>query len=146
MTVLDGRRESLNAAHQPCDLDLSDKESRRLYGKCANLHGHNYVLEMVGASEIDPASGCVLDLKLLSDVIGRQILRGVDHREPGLPGGVALASETRDHRLSIAPFPRLGRHATCEPYRQTIQTTDGVLAAERRDPAPHPGDPGPVAS
>jgi 6-pyruvoyltetrahydropterin/6-carboxytetrahydropterin synthase len=80
MTVLVGRRESFNAAHQLCDPALSEEENRRLFGKCANLHGHNYVLEVVVAGEIDPASGYVLDLKLLSEVIGRQIIRDVDHR------------------------------------------------------------------
>ena len=80
MTVLVGRRESFNAAHQLCDPALSEEENRRLFGKCANLHGHNYVLEVVVAGEIDQASGYVLDLKLLSEVIGRQIIRDVDHR------------------------------------------------------------------
>jgi len=80
MTVLLGRRESFNAAHQLYDPDLSDEQNRRLFGKCANMHGHNYVLEVVVAGEIDQASGYVLDLKLLSDVIGRQVIRDVDHR------------------------------------------------------------------
>ena len=80
MTVLIGRRESFNAAHQLYNPDLSDDENRRLFGKCANLHGHNYVVEVVVAGEIDPTTGYVLDLKLLSDVITRQITRDVDHR------------------------------------------------------------------
>ena len=80
MTVLVGRRESFNAAHQLSDPGLSDEENQRLFGKCANLHGHNYVLEVVVAGEVDPATGYVLDLKLLSDVIGRQVIRDVDHR------------------------------------------------------------------
>ena len=41
MTVLVGRRETFNAAHQLYDPGLSDEENRRLFGKCANLHGHN---------------------------------------------------------------------------------------------------------
>ena len=80
MTVRVGRRESFNAAHQLCDPSLSDAENRRLFGKCANLHGHNYVLEVVVAGEVNHASGYVLDLKVLSDVIGRQIIQDVDHR------------------------------------------------------------------
>ena len=80
MTVLVGRRESFNAAHQLYDPDLSEGENRRLFGKCANMHGHNYVVEVVVAGEIDPATGYVLDLKVLSDVIARQIIRDVDHR------------------------------------------------------------------
>jgi hypothetical protein len=57
--------------------------------------------------------------------------------KPGLLDSVAL---------TITPFPQPGRDATWEPYRQTIQATDGVLAAGRRDPAPHPRGPGLAAS
>jgi 6-pyruvoyltetrahydropterin/6-carboxytetrahydropterin synthase len=96
MTVLLGRRESFNAAHQLCDPDLTDEENRRLFGKCANLHGHNYVLEVVLAGEVDPASGYVFDLKALADVILRKIIRDVDHRNlntdvPWLKGCIPTA-------------------------------------------------------
>ena len=79
-TVLVSRRETFNAAHQLRDPGLSEAENRRLYGKCANLHGHNYVLEVVVAGEIDQATGYVLDLKQLSDVISSRIIEDVDHR------------------------------------------------------------------
>jgi 6-pyruvoyltetrahydropterin/6-carboxytetrahydropterin synthase len=79
-TVRVSRRETFNAAHQLCDPALSDEENRRRFGKCANLHGHNYMLEVVVAGEIDQATGYVLDLKQLSDVIDRRIIQDVDHR------------------------------------------------------------------
>jgi 6-pyruvoyltetrahydropterin/6-carboxytetrahydropterin synthase len=79
-TVLVGRRESFNAAHQLRNPRLSDAENRALFGKCVNLHGHNYVLEVVVAGRIDDATGYVLDLKHLSDIICGQIIRDVDHR------------------------------------------------------------------
>jgi 6-pyruvoyltetrahydropterin/6-carboxytetrahydropterin synthase len=78
-TVLVCRRESFNAAHQLRDPGLSDEENQRLFGKCANLHGHNYVLEVVVAGEVDQATGYVLDLKQLSDVICRRVIQDVDH-------------------------------------------------------------------
>src|SRR2546429_7587815 len=74
------RREGFNAAHQLQDASLSEEENRRLFGKCVNLHGHNYVLEVVVAGEVDQASGYVLDLKALSDVMNGQVIRDVDHR------------------------------------------------------------------
>jgi len=96
MTVLVGRRESFNAAHQLCNPDLSDDENRRLFGKCANLHGHNYILEVVVAGKIDQATGYILDLKALSDLIARRIICDVDHRNlntdvPWLKGRVPTA-------------------------------------------------------
>jgi 6-pyruvoyltetrahydropterin/6-carboxytetrahydropterin synthase len=78
-TVLVSRREAFNAAHQLHDPSLSAEENQRLFGKCANLHGHNYVLEVVIAGEIDQATGYVLDLKYLSDVIQRRVIEDVDH-------------------------------------------------------------------
>jgi 6-pyruvoyltetrahydropterin/6-carboxytetrahydropterin synthase len=95
-TVLVGRRESFNAAHQLRDPGLSDEENRRRFGKCANLHGHNYVLEVVVGGPIDHASGYVMDLKQLSDVIGRRVIRDVDHRNlntdvPWLAGCIPTA-------------------------------------------------------
>jgi 6-pyruvoyltetrahydropterin/6-carboxytetrahydropterin synthase len=96
MTALVGRRESFNAAHQLCNPDLSDAENQRLFGKCTNLHGHNYVLEVVVAGEIEQASGYVMDLKTLSDVICRQVIQDVDHRNlntdvPWLKGRIPTA-------------------------------------------------------
>ena len=55
--------------------------------------------------------------------------------KPGLLHDVVLEGETRDQRLKITPFPWPGRYATWEPFRQTIETDDGMLVAERRDPA-----------
>jgi hypothetical protein len=55
--------------------------------------------------------------------------------KPGLPGDVVLEGETRDQRLTMAPFPQSGSYATWEPCRQTIETAEGVVTAERRDPA-----------
>jgi 6-pyruvoyltetrahydropterin/6-carboxytetrahydropterin synthase len=91
-----GRRESFNAAHRLYDPALSDAENRRLFGKCVNLHGHNYVLEVVVAGRVDHASGYVLDLKVLSDVICRRVIQDVDHRNlntdvPWLDGCIPTA-------------------------------------------------------
>jgi len=78
-TVLVSRRESFNAAHQLHDPVLSDEDNQRLFGKCANLHGHNYVVEVVVAGEVDPTTGYVIDLKRLSDLICGRIIDDVDH-------------------------------------------------------------------
>ena len=95
-TVLVSRREAFNAAHQLFDPRLSDEENRRLFGKCANLHGHNYVLEVVVAGQVDQATGYVFDLKELSDVICRRVVQDVDHRNlntdvPWLEGRIPTA-------------------------------------------------------
>jgi hypothetical protein len=55
--------------------------------------------------------------------------------KPGLLHTVVLEGDTHDQRLTITPFPRPGHHTTWQPHRQTIETADGVLVAERCDPA-----------
>jgi 6-pyruvoyltetrahydropterin/6-carboxytetrahydropterin synthase len=80
LTASVSRRESFNAAHQLRQPDLSDDENQRLFGKCVNLHGHNYVVQVVLTGKIDDATGFVWDLKQLSVVMHRQIIQDVDHR------------------------------------------------------------------
>ena len=106
-TVQVSRRESFNAAHQLRDPGMSDDENRRLFGKCANLHGHNYVLEVVVAGEVQPATGYVMDLKQLSDVIHRRVIEDVDHRNlntdvPWLRGCIPTAEN-----LALAFWERI---------------------------------------
>src|SRR5207302_9195833 len=74
------RREAFNAAHQLWDPARSDDENRRLFGKCVNLHGHNYAVEVVVRGDVDPSTGYLIDLKRLSDLIGREVIADVDHR------------------------------------------------------------------
>ena len=106
-TVLVSRRESFNAAHQLHDPGKSDEENERLFGKCANLHGHNYVLEVVVAGEVEPDTGYVLDLKRLSEVIHRRVIQDVDHSNlntdvPWLQGRIPTAEN-----LALAFWERI---------------------------------------
>ena len=79
-TTLVSRRETFNAAHVLSNPELDDAENARLYGKCVNIHGHNYTIEVAIQGEIDPRTGYIYDLKQLSDLIGREIIQHVDHR------------------------------------------------------------------
>lgn len=106
-TVLVSRREAFNAAHQLRDDGMSDEENERVFGKCANLHGHNYVLEVVVSGEVQPATGYVVDLKELSDVICRRVIQDVDHRNlntdvPWLRGCIPTAEN-----LALAFWERI---------------------------------------
>ena len=79
-TIQVTRRETFNAAHQLRNPNLTEDENRHLYGKCVNQHGHNYVLEVTVGGAVDSASGYVIDLKQLSDVMCNEIVQHVDHR------------------------------------------------------------------
>ncbi len=76
------RREVFSAAHRLHNENLSDEENLEIYDKCnsANGHGHNYILEVVVAGEIDKKTGYLIDLKILKKIIKENIIRKVDHR------------------------------------------------------------------
>ncbi|HVI85313.1 MAG TPA: 6-carboxytetrahydropterin synthase [bacterium] len=107
LAVLVSRRESFNAAHQLYDPALSDEQNRDVFGKCMNLHGHNYMLDVAVAGEISPETGYVMDLKKLSDLVCKEIIQHVDHRNlntdvPWLTGRIPTAEN-----LAVAFWDRL---------------------------------------
>ena len=61
--------------------DLSEAENRRRFGRKASQHGHNYRLEVTLRGEPDPATGMVVDLKQVQEVLEREIMRRFDHRD-----------------------------------------------------------------
>ena len=61
--------------------DLSEEENHRRFGVRASRHGHNYRLEVTLRGEPDPASGMVLDLKDLNDLLEREVMSRFDHRD-----------------------------------------------------------------
>lgn len=80
------RRETFNAAHRLFREDWSDEKNSEIFGKCSNpnYHGHNYVLEVVVDGAIDPETGYVIDLKILKEIIHKNILDRFDHRNLNL--------------------------------------------------------------
>ena len=80
------RRETFNAAHRLHNESLSETENKELFGMCnnPNFHGHNYVLEVWVEGEINPISGYIIDLKILSEIINEEVLDPFDHRNLNL--------------------------------------------------------------
>jgi 6-pyruvoyltetrahydropterin/6-carboxytetrahydropterin synthase len=76
------RREHFNAAHRLYRKDWSDEQNTETFGKCSlpNYHGHNYELEIKVVGEIDEATGYVMDLKQLSDLVNEKVLERFDHK------------------------------------------------------------------
>lgn len=76
------RRETFSASHRLHNPLLPDEENIRLFGKCnsPNGHGHNYILEVVVAGEINPSTGYLIDLKKLKEIIRENVIDRVDHK------------------------------------------------------------------
>ncbi len=81
MNAFFGRRYTLSAAHRLHSDALSLEENRATYGKCNNPHGHghNYVIEVLAAGEVDPETGMVLNMAMLDDVVRTRVLERFDH-------------------------------------------------------------------
>ena len=76
------RREHFNAAHRLYNERWTDEQNTAAFGKCSlpHYHGHNYELEIKVVGEVDPATGYVIDLKVLSDLVNDKVLERFDHK------------------------------------------------------------------
>ena len=76
------RCEHFNAAHRLYKEGWTDEQNLATFGKCSlpHYHGHNYELEVKLVGEVDPETGFVMDLKLLSDLVNEQVLERFDHK------------------------------------------------------------------
>jgi 6-pyruvoyltetrahydropterin/6-carboxytetrahydropterin synthase len=80
------RRATFNAAHRLFRKDWSNEKNNAVFGKCnnPNFHGHNYILEVWIEGAIDPATGYVIDLKIVKDLIKNEITDRFDHKNLNL--------------------------------------------------------------
>lgn len=80
------RRERFSSAHRLFNPELSDRENEEIYGLCSNpnWHGHNYILWVTIAGEVNPETGYVTDLKDLSRIVREQVIEKLDHKNINL--------------------------------------------------------------
>ena len=76
------RKAHFNAAHRLFKKDWNDEKNLEVFGKCSNpnYHGHNYELEVGITGKIDPETGFLMDLKILSNIIWEEIEEPFDHK------------------------------------------------------------------
>jgi 6-pyruvoyltetrahydropterin/6-carboxytetrahydropterin synthase len=82
MKVAVYRKAHFNAAHRLYNKSWSEEKNNAVFGLCnnANWHGHNYELEVKVVGEIDPETGYVIDLKVLKDIIKKEVEDRFDHK------------------------------------------------------------------
>ena len=86
MKVTVFRKAHFNAAHRLYNKTWEDSHNEEVFGKCANphYHGHNYELIVGVKGEIDPVTGYVIDVKILKDLIKREVEDKMDHKNLNL--------------------------------------------------------------
>lgn len=80
------RKEHFNAAHRLHNPSWSEDKNQLVFGKCNNpsYHGHNYEMIVQITGEIDPETGYVMDMKVLSDIVKENIIAKFDHKNLNL--------------------------------------------------------------
>ena len=74
------RKEHFSSSHKLDNPEISREQNVEIFGKCNNLHGHNYYIEVTLAGTIESESNYVMDLKILKLIIHDEILSKVDHK------------------------------------------------------------------
>jgi 6-pyruvoyltetrahydropterin/6-carboxytetrahydropterin synthase len=80
------RKEHFNAAHRLHNPSWTEQQNDQVFGLCnnPNYHGHNYDLVVKVVGEPDPATGYVIDLKILSDLVKEEVMERFDHKNLNL--------------------------------------------------------------
>lgn len=106
------RRLRFNAAHRVHNPALSDAENAALFGKCnnPNWHGHNYALEVSVEGEVDPRTGYVVDLGALRNLVEREVVGKLDHRNLNLDVDFLQGVNPTSENLVVAIWRVLQPH------------------------------------
>jgi len=134
------RKVEFSATHYYHNPNLSAEENRRVFGKCNNPHGHghNYVLEVTIAGEPDPRTGMVLDLKELKDLLQREVVERMDHRNlnfevPELEGKIptceniaAVIWQLLEPKIAQGKLDRVRLYESSELYAECTADANGA--------------------
>ena len=107
--ILLTRKAEFSSSHYYWNPAWTEDENARAFGKCSNRngHGHNYTLEVTVAGEVDSATGFVVDLKELKDVMEREVVSVYDHRHLNLEVPEFATAMPTTENIAIAIWKRL---------------------------------------
>lgn len=80
------KRSTFCASHRLFNPSFSDDKNWEVFGPCNNPHGHghNYTLDVTVRGERDPETGMIMNLRDLGDIIGKEIIDQLDHKNLNL--------------------------------------------------------------
>jgi 6-pyruvoyltetrahydropterin/6-carboxytetrahydropterin synthase len=91
------RRYEIHAAHVLRLPWLGEEENRRLYGKCATPHGHDYGIEVTVTGALDPRRGRIVDPERLDALVRAEVLDRFDGRHLNEDPLFARRAPTAEH-------------------------------------------------
>lgn len=106
------RKAHFNAAHRLYRKDWSDEKNNMVFGKCnnPNYHGHNYELIVSVTGDIDPETGYVIDVKVLSDIIKEEIEDAFDHKNLNLDVADFKDLNPTAENIAVVIWNKIRRH------------------------------------
>jgi len=106
------RRERFSAAHRLFNPALTDQENEKIYGPCSNpnWHGHNYILWVTIAGDVNPGSGYVVDLQQLGNIIRDRVIGKLDHRNINLEVDFMKGKYISTENLAMGIWDELEPH------------------------------------
>ena len=131
------RTYRFSAAHFYYDAALSQAENERLFGKCANRHGHghNYRLEVTVRGPLQTGTGMAVDLAALDRGVEAGVLSWLDHRNLNLEVPFFAERQPTSENLALFAFEQLrARLPGVEVARVRVYESDDLWAE-------FPGDP-----
>jgi 6-pyruvoyltetrahydropterin/6-carboxytetrahydropterin synthase len=129
--ILLTRKAEFSSSHYYWNDAWPAEENARVFGKCANRngHGHNYTLEVTLEGEVDPATGFVVDLKDLKDVLEREVVSVYDHRHLNLEVPEFKTALPTTENIAIAVWRRLeGKIAGAKLHRVRVYEMADLFA------------------
>jgi 6-pyruvoyltetrahydropterin/6-carboxytetrahydropterin synthase len=128
------------AAHYYRDPALSDPENERVFGKCANPHGHghNYRVEIALRGTPEPRTGMLLDLRTLDAVVHERVLLPLDHKHLNLQVPFFAARQPTCENVAVWVWDALADALPAGLLHQVRVSESEDLAAEYRGPGPAP--------
>ena len=110
------RHEHFNAAHRLYRPDWSNERNEEVFGKCNNpsFHGHNYELVVKVAGIPDQETGYVIDLKVLSDLIRKEVIERFDHKNLNLDTKEFQQLNPTAENIAIVIYDLLRPHISTE--------------------------------
>jgi len=126
------RRERFNAAHKLWVNSWTDDKNRTVFGKCSNKnwHGHNYDLYVTVKGTPDPMTGFIMDVKVLSDLIKKQVTNKLDHSNLNLDVDfIPKNLQPTTENLVILIWQQLAPHIEgCELHAIKLYETENIFA------------------
>ena len=69
------KRFMISAMHDLQSPTLSEEENKSVFGKCYNLHGHDYWIEVTVKGKIDSDSGLICDRDYFEDILNNEVIK-----------------------------------------------------------------------